>query len=224
MKVGAALILDFGGVVTRTLFETHAITERALGLSPGSLTWQGPFAPESDDLWTAMQNDEISERDYWAQRAGEVGNLLGQHWTEMSQFVQAARGADPAAVIRPEALDAIAAAVKQGAKLAILSNELDLFYGREFRGKLPLLQAFDVIADATYTKILKPDARAYLDCANELGVKTRCCVFVDDQQRNVKGAQAVGMNTVQFDVREPGRSFEQALSMLNEITREPEHA
>lgn len=27
-----ALILDFGGVVTRTLFETHDITERALGL------------------------------------------------------------------------------------------------------------------------------------------------------------------------------------------------
>ena len=25
------LILDFGGVVTRTLFETHDITERALG-------------------------------------------------------------------------------------------------------------------------------------------------------------------------------------------------
>ncbi len=85
-------------------------------------------------------------------------------------------------------------------------------------------EKIDVIVDATYTKILKPDARAYLDCANELGVKTRHCVFVDDQQRNVKGAQAVGMNTVQFDVREPGRSFEQALSMLNEITREPEHA
>ncbi|RWF53196.1 MAG: HAD family phosphatase, partial [Mesorhizobium sp.] len=28
-----ALVLDFGGVVTRTLFETHALTERALGLA-----------------------------------------------------------------------------------------------------------------------------------------------------------------------------------------------
>ena len=33
-----ALILDFGGVVTRTLFETHDITERALGLPAGTLT------------------------------------------------------------------------------------------------------------------------------------------------------------------------------------------
>ena len=27
-----ALVLDFGGVVTKTLFETHAVTEQALGL------------------------------------------------------------------------------------------------------------------------------------------------------------------------------------------------
>jgi putative hydrolase of the HAD superfamily len=213
MKSKIALILDFGGVISRTLFETHALTERALGLSAGSLTWQGPFAPESDELWTAMQNDEISERDYWAQRAREVGQLLGQHWTEMSE-----------SVVRPEALDAIGVARKQGAKLAILSNELDLFYGSEFRSKLPFLNQFDVIADATYTNTLKPDPRAYLDCAGELGVDVENCVFVDDQQRNVAGAEAVGMKSVKFDVREPGKSFEKVLSLLEALTKEPEHA
>jgi len=40
-----ALILDFGGVISRTLFETHALSEAALGLAAGTLTWQGPFAP-----------------------------------------------------------------------------------------------------------------------------------------------------------------------------------
>ena len=43
-----ALILDFGGVVTRTLFETHDISERALGLPAGTLTWRGPFDPASE--------------------------------------------------------------------------------------------------------------------------------------------------------------------------------
>lgn len=224
MSSGIALIVDFGGVITRTLFETHAMTERTLGLPPGTLSWRGPFAPETDELWTAMQNDEISERDYWAQRTREVGLLLGQHWTEMSQFVRAARGADPEAVVRAEALDAIDAARKQGAKLAILSNELDMFYGADFRSKLPFLNQFDVIADATYTNTLKPDPRAYLDCAGELGVDVDNCVFVDDQQRNVAGAEAVGMKSVKFDVREPGKSFEKVLSLLEALTKEPEHA
>lgn len=33
-----ALIPDFGGTVTRTLFETQDLTEAALGLAPGTLT------------------------------------------------------------------------------------------------------------------------------------------------------------------------------------------
>ena len=224
MSPGIALILDFGGVVTRTLFETHEMTERALGLSPGSLTWQGPFAPESDDLWMAMQNDEISEREYWAQRTSEVGNLLGEHWTEMSQFVMAARGADPESVLRPETLQAIEAAKARGIRLAILSNELDLFYGPEMRSRLPFLKKFDLVADATYTKILKPDPRAYLDCARKLGVEPQRCVFVDDQKRNVKGAEAVGMHAVYFDVRRPGESIKQTLSLLAALPEELEHA
>ena len=72
-----ALVLDFGGVVTRTLFETHELTERALGLRSGTLTWQGPFDLASDPLWRSMQADEISERDYWKTRTREVGQLVG---------------------------------------------------------------------------------------------------------------------------------------------------
>jgi hypothetical protein len=37
-----ALVLDFGGVISRMLFETHPLTEQALGLAPGTLTRRGP--------------------------------------------------------------------------------------------------------------------------------------------------------------------------------------
>jgi len=40
-----ALVLDFGGVISRMLFETHPLTEQALGLPPGTLTWRGPCRP-----------------------------------------------------------------------------------------------------------------------------------------------------------------------------------
>jgi len=209
-----ALILDFGGVITRTLFETHDLTEAALGLAPGTLTWRGPFAPETDDLWRAMQADEITERGYWTRRTAEVGALVGEDWTEMSQFVRAARGADPEAVIRPEFRETVARVKAAGMKLAILSNELDLFYGADFRDKLPFLADFDVIVDATYTGILKPDPRAYRACLDALGLAAGDCVFVDDQARNVEGARAVGLPTVHFDVARPAASYSQALDLL----------
>lgn len=210
-----ALILDFGGVISRTLFETHDLTERALGLPAGSLDWQGPFDPDNDTLWQRMQADEISERAYWLERTREVSALLGEHWSEMSQFVRAARGADPDAVIRPEFRETITRCKSHDVRLAILSNELDLFYGADFRAKLSFLADFEVIVDATHTGILKPDPRAYTDALDQLGLPASACVFVDDQARNIAGAEAVGLATVHFNVAHPSDSYTQVLRLLN---------
>ena len=209
-----ALVLDFGGVISRMLFETHALSEQALGLPPGTLTWKGPFDPSTDPLWQAMQADQLSERDYWMSRTREVGRLLGEDWDKMETFVQRARGADVEAVIRPEAVSIICAAKAAGRKLAILSNELDLFYGADFRRRLPLLQLFDVTVDATYTGILKPDPRAYAAVTDALGLPAHACVFVDDQKRNAEGGVKAGMQVVHFNVLQPASSFAKARELL----------
>lgn len=206
-----ALVLDFGGVISKTLFETHDLTEAALGLAPGTLTWRGPFAPETDPLWTSMQLGQISERDYWLARSQEVGLLVGEDWPDMETFVRRARGDDPLAIIRPEADRAIRMISDAGFKLAVLSNELDLFYGANFRRKLPLLDRFSIVVDATYTAILKPDPRAYQRVLDDLSLTPEACVFVDDQNRNIAGAVACGFQTVRFDVRDPQRSYAEAL-------------
>jgi putative hydrolase of the HAD superfamily len=209
-----ALVLDFGGVISRTLFETHAQTEAALGLSTGTLTWRGPFDPAGDALWRDMQAGSLSERGYWLQRTREVGRLLGEDWDEMQTLVKRARGAEPDAVARPETLALMREAHAAGCKLAILSNELDLFYGAALRQRMAALRDVELIVDATYTGILKPDPRAYMLCAQQLGMAPGDCVFVDDQLRNVEGAQAVGMPAVWFDVRHPGDACAQAARLL----------
>ena len=209
-----ALILDFGGVITKTVFETHDLSEKVLGLPPGTLTWRGPFDPASDPLWRDMQADRISEREYYRIRALETGKLVGEHWDTFPKFLSRIRGDDPQAVIRPEALQAIARVKEAGMKLAILSNELDLFYGAGFREKLPFLTDFDVICDATYTGVLKPDPRAYRGCTENLAIPVTNCVFVDDQQRNIDGAKAIGLPSVKFDVHHPADGYAAALAML----------
>ena len=187
-----ALVLDFGGVISRMLFETHPLTEQALGLPPGTLTWKGPFDPATDPLWQDMQADKLSERDYWMTRTREVGRLVGEDWDSMETFVQRARGADVQAVIRPEAIETIHAAKAAGKRLAILSNELDLFY-------------------------LKPDPRAYAAVTEALGLPAGECVFVDDQKRNADGGVRAGMQVVHFDVLRPAASFAQARELLGII-------
>jgi putative hydrolase of the HAD superfamily len=219
-----ALVLDFGGVISRTAFETHAESEKALGLPPGSMTWRGPFDPGNDPLWQSMQQGEITERDYWYVRAAETGKRVGETWTSLPQFLQRIRGDNPAEMIRPEFLHALETAKQAGYQLAILSNELDLFYGAAFREKLPFLKDFDLIVDATYTGILKPDARSYAAITEGLGVSALDCIFVDDQLKNIRGAQSFGMNTIHFDVTQPGRSYAKALELLALTPKEPVHA
>jgi putative hydrolase of the HAD superfamily len=161
-----------------------------------------------------MQAGEMTERDYWGLRMAETAALVGETWTEFPEFIARVRGSDPAAVIRPEALDAISRAKAEGHRLAILSNELDLFYGKAFRSKLPFLADFDLIVDATYTGILKPDRRAFGFVTDGLDLPAADCVFVDDQKKNLKGAEDVGMPCVHFDVTRPGASYDTALDLL----------
>ncbi len=216
MSLDRALVLDFGGVISKTLFEDHARNEAALGLEAGTLTWMGPFDPSSDPLWVKMQNDEISERDYWRLRTREVSELAGRHWSEMSDFVRAVRGDECNAIIRPEATQLVHEVKQAGTKLAILSNELDLFYGEGFTARWDFFDAFDAVVDGTYTGVLKPDIRAYTNCAETLGVAPADCVFIDDQLRNVRGGMQAGMMAVHLNVTQPGDAFTRAKQLLFE--------
>lgn len=217
----SALVLDFGSVISLTMFETHAQTERELGLAPGTLTWMGPFDPDNDPLWREMEAGNISQRDYWLARAKEVGEMIGENWTTMMEFVKRARGSDPMSIMRQPMLDLIQQAHQQGIKTAILSNELDLFFGDDIRGKLPFLSQIDVIIDATYTHILKPDPKAYQLCLDELQLPADQCVFIDDQLNNAQGAEAVGMYGLHLDVFKPHLCIEQARVLLGLSLPEP---
>ncbi len=207
------LLLDFGGVISVTLFERHRLTERLLSLPPGTLTWRGPFDPAGDETWRDMIEDRISERDYWARRAAETGRLVGEEW-DMLAMIRRTTGDDPNLHVRPEALDLVQRAKAAGRRVGILSNELELFYGADNMQRLRVLKLMDCLVDATHTKILKPDARAYALGCEALGLAPDEIVFVDDQPRNVEGARKAGLTAIAFDVRRPSHSFGEAAAAL----------
>lgn len=209
-----ALVLDYGGVISKTPFESWELAERTLGLPLGSIPFTGPFDPDQDAEWRAMQAEEMTEREYWYQMIATIGAMVGEEWNDMVTFIRRTRGNDPMITTRPEALSMIADAKAAGVKLAVLSNELDLFYGPEMRKKLSFLDDFDTMIDATYTKILKPDPRAYGFVTEALGVAPKDCVFVDDQPKNVRGGADFGMIAVKFDVTQPEQSYAKVRKLL----------
>lgn len=207
------LLLDFGGVISKTLFECHDDTERHFGLAPGSLRWRGPLDPAADDLWRAMLAEEISEREYWRRRAAEVGRLLGRE-LEVRELIGASRSGDPNRIVRPEAVAIIGKAKAAGCRVGILSNELELFYGRETLAKLAVLEQVDCLVDGSWSEVLKPAPEAYARALQALGGPAERAVFVDDQPRNIAGAREVGLTAVTFDVRDPAGCFRQVEQLM----------
>lgn len=197
-----ALLLDFGNVISVSMFERHRITESELGLPAGSLTWLGPIDPSTDALWQSMQRDEISERDYWAQRARELGEAVGESGWDMLAMLKRLRQQVPSAVARPGIKRLVHAAREHGLRVGILSNELELFWGADFMARMDIVQDMHMVVDATHTKILKPDPRAYALACEGLGVSAGRILFLDDQFRNIAGAHRAGLQTQFFDLRD----------------------
>lgn len=197
-----ALLLDFGNVISTSLFECHRETEELLGLRRGSLTWLGPIDPSTDALWRSMLRGEISERDYWATRASELGAAVGEPGWDTQTMLSRVRHTDPNHTVRPRIAQLIAASRTAGLRLGILSNELELFYGTKFLSGMAVLRDLDAVIDATHTGILKPDVRAYEAASNALGLAPQKILFVDDQFRNIAGGVNAGMQVHYFDLRD----------------------
>lgn len=207
------LLLDFGSVVSRSLFEDLGAIERAFGLVSGALDWTGPLAGGHDPLWRAMQAGAVSERDYWRLRAEELGARVGRPLTVV-QMIREARAADPDGCVRPGALTLIGAARAAGRRVGMLTNELVLFYGDELVRRIGVVAQFDTVIDGTWTRILKPDPRAYALACVALDAAPADVVFIDDQPRNVEGALAFGLQAILLDISRPQQAFDEAARRL----------
>jgi putative hydrolase of the HAD superfamily len=194
-----ALLLDFGGVIQKSFFETRKDIEELLNLRAGSLQWAGPFGLSSDVLWHQVVIGEYSERDYWNQRAREVGKLVGQDWA-IRDFCAKHNELPREATLRPEVLQLIADVKHAGLKFGILTNELELFQAKGWLATMPFADQVDCVIDATHTHILKPDPRAYELALTELDLSANEVVFIDDQPRNVSGGEAVGIRSLRLDI------------------------
>ena len=75
-----------------------------------------------------------------------------------------------------------------------------------------LEEHFDDIVESAKIGFAKPEARAYETAAERLGVRLDECVFTDDRQAYVEGAQHVGMQAILFkDTEDFKKKLEQIL-------------
>lgn len=212
-RVPAGLLLDIGGVLHASAsYLVHRMAEREPAVRP-VLDRIGGLATDRDELWQAMLRRELSERDYWAQRAAELGAALGETWNtrDMIGRLYELPRRD---WLRADMLDLVADTRAAGIPAGALTNDMAAFHGQDWVDQQDYLALFDVVIDASVTGVLKPDPRAFESAARALGLPLSQVVFLDDMPWNIEGARAVGMTAVRVPWDDPRPAIDTARELL----------
>ncbi len=182
-RTHTALIMDFGGVLTTSVWDSFADFCREVGLAEDAVRRLFREDPEALADLRELEMGEIEEVEFERRFADRLGLADASDLID-SMF----RG------MRPEGrmVNAVRAARSGGVRTALLSNSWST--GHYDRGLLAEL--FDAVVISAEVGLHKPQPEIFRLSADRLGVAPPSCVFVDDLRENIEGAEAVGMTAV----------------------------
>jgi putative hydrolase of the HAD superfamily len=190
-----AIVSDFGGVLTTPLLNSFAALQDDIGISAESLglaMWEGVREGEDIPLFQ-LERGEISEDAFLERLSDGLETILG-HRPQLHRFRHMFFDAlDP-----NEEMIALMRELKaSGLTMAMLTNNV-----REWeplwRSMLPVDEIFETIVDSAFVGCRKPEARIYELTLERIGMPAEACLFIDDLNPNIEGAEAVGMQAVHF--------------------------
>ena len=199
-----AVIWDMGGILYPTPFEFFDQLEQAKGWPSGVLP-RGPFSPEGDPAYEKCSTGELTESEYW----------------KLYQQASAARGypldlkkeIDWTDTQRPEVMETIEVLGRRF-RQATLSNDSSEWLGYGWWASWPYAHLFEHVIDVVTVGVRKPHPLTYTTAAERMGHGVAECLFVDDMQINIEGAEAVGMPGFYFDHTAVPGSCVRLLSLL----------
>jgi putative hydrolase of the HAD superfamily len=195
MTAPRAVISDFGGVLTTPLIEAFLALQRDSGI-PLEAMGQAVAALSAQDGGNplyALETGRLSERDFVARLERALSDVVGRP-VELAGFSERWF-----AQLQPnqELLDYLRGLRERGLRLALLTNNV-----REWeplwRAKLPVDELFEVVVDSAFVGVRKPDPEIYRLTLERLDLPAEACVFVDDNELNVRAARELGMRAVWF--------------------------
>ena len=177
-----ALVVDFGGVLTTSIWPAFAEFCESEGLAPETVRELFRGDAEALGLLRALETGELEDAEFETR----FGALLGVADSE-GLITRMFAGLRPDEAM----IDAVKAAGAGGIRTGLISNSWGL--GIYDRAPIDLFDATVISGDVG---LHKPQPEIYLLACERLGVEPAKAVFVDDLRENCEGAEAVGMTAV----------------------------
>jgi epoxide hydrolase-like predicted phosphatase len=178
-----ALLVDFGGVLTTSVWDSFADFCRAQGLEEDTVKRLFRENPEAIANLRGLETGKIEESEFERRFAKLLGladatDLIG------SMF----RGMLPCEPM----VAAVRTAGGRGVKTGLISNS----WSTSHYDQAMLEELFDTVVISAEVGLHKPQPEIYRLAAERLVEPAERCVFVDDLRENCAGAEAVGMTAI----------------------------
>jgi len=195
----AAVLFDFGGVLTTPVWDSFAAFCRSEGLDPDAIKNLFSTDPEALKELRGLETGELDEKDFEATFGKRLGlenpdGLIDSMFTGM------------------EPLGPMVDAVRQIRASELLTGLVSNSWSTEHYDRKLLVELFDVAVISAEVGLHKPQSEIYRLAAERLEVEASECIFVDDLRENCDGAEAVGMTAVRF------RNAPETITQLTELT------
>lgn len=158
-------------------------------------------------LWGELDRGVIPEEEVIAQMRKRVPDELGEEFVAF--FGQ---GKKDFVEVYSYAEAWLERLKKEGFRIFVLSNYPESYF-EAHRPKFTFLRHADGLVVSAYVKMVKPDPEIYRFLLKKYGLKAEECIFVDDLQENVQGANSVGIHGIQFT------SYEEADRKMRQIMK-----
>ncbi|XP_077996370.1 acyl-CoA dehydrogenase family member 10-like [Glandiceps talaboti] len=206
-----AVIFDMGGVVIPGPGAVFPPLEDKLDIPHGTL---GRVMIEGgeNNAWARLLRGELNSETFIQPFSEECSKKMGRPVSASEVLSHYAETVDQTKPFL-QVLDAIQCIRAEGIKTALLTNNWVYPDGSSYR---PVEDKyFDVIIESALVNLKKPDHRIYQLCLDKLKTKAEEAVFLDDIMKYVKGAEEVGIRTIQV------KDVNVALQELSEILKIP---
>jgi putative hydrolase of the HAD superfamily len=178
-----AIIFDWGGVFTSNASLGQFCTAYAAkhGIAAA------PFTEKLLAIWHEARVGAVDSRIFWK----ELSELAGVPEEEFHRDIDDFLGYNPAM------LTFVQERLYGKYKLGIISNHIESWFAPHIQEKA-LEGIFDAVITSYTSKSAKPDLKIYQDALQGLQVPAEQCVFIDDLEKNLPPARALGMQTILF--------------------------
>ena len=196
----AAVIFDFGGVITSSPFEAFNRLEAERGL-PNDFVRRVNSADPDSNAWARLERGELS-REAFDRAFAEEAEALG-HELDGASVLACLSGA-----LRPAMVTALDRIVAAGMRIGCITNNAPsgkdgagegpgMAANAMTAGKLaPVFARFEHVIESAKAGVRKPDPRIYQMMCDALGVAPEGCIYLDDLGINCKPAAALGMHAI----------------------------